>query len=105
MTTETPKKKRLARTSKADVVNGVTKYVTRVYGDGSEDSFHKAFNDNDADKDGRISLSELVTVLGKSDVGWILTRPAIASTIIQVLDTNGDGYVEWAEFLSVFKPT
>lgn len=88
--------------SRADVIADVSAYVTRVYGDASLASFQKAFNDNDADKDGRISLSELCVVLGKAGVGWLLGRPAIAQKIIDELDTDKDGYVEFAEFSTVF---
>jgi Ca2+-binding EF-hand superfamily protein len=89
--------------TRRDVIDGVTAYVKRAYGGTDEAAFRRAFDANDGDGDGRLSLSELVVVLGKSGVGWVITRPVVAKEIVDALDADGDGYVEWNEFAAEFR--
>ena len=81
------------------VIRKVTAYVVASYaGD-----WKLAFDGQDMDHDGRISLAELELFLYSAKVGFSLTRWAVAKAIIEELDTNGDGFVAWAEFETVFR--
>lgn len=77
-----------------EVIDRVKAFVSRKYaGD-----YRKAFDAEDADGDGRLDTVELTTILAKSGVGVVLTRWAIALQIVAAMDSDGDGFVSWAEF-------
>ena len=63
--------------------------------------YKKAFSHYGAD--GNVSKGDLVKLLSDAGVGNGLTRGVWASKIIENLDTNGDGAIEWGEFETVFR--
>src|SRR5258706_10413208 len=65
-------------------------------------NYKAAFEHYDADKSGSIDKHELVHLLADAGVGSGLTRGTWASRIIEKLDSNADGAIEWSEFESVF---
>jgi hypothetical protein len=64
--------------------------------------YKAAFDHYDADKSASIDKNELVQLLSDAGVGNGLTRGTWASRIIDKLDSNADGAIEWSEFESVF---
>lgn len=89
--------------NRQEVIDKVSAYVARVYGDTSIESYRKAFSANDKNEDGRLSIEEVSDILSKAGIGFRLTRWAVAKVIIEALDANGDGYVEFKEFEAVFR--
>lgn len=90
-------------TTRAEVIAKVSAYVERVFGGTDESHFKQAFDENDDNRDGRISLDELSDILSKAGIGFRLARWAIAKEVIDVLDADGDGYVAWDEFVKEFR--
>ncbi|QEL20607.1 EF-hand domain-containing protein [Limnoglobus roseus] len=67
--------------------------------------YRAAFARYDANGDGVISKDELKALLADAGIGSGLTRWAWANGIIEAVDTNRDGVIDWAEFEAVFQPT
>lgn len=53
---------------------------------------------NDYAHDGIIDFDRLKMVLRDADVGNAVTRTAITRAVLDVLDTNKDGFISWVEF-------
>lgn len=62
----------------------------------------RAFQVFDRDGDGFISQDELKAVLGDQKMGDLMGQQAIAQLLLEV-DTNGDGKIEWSEFLEMMR--
>jgi Ca2+-binding EF-hand superfamily protein len=57
------------------------------------------FQHIDANRDGHLSSEEILQ--GLNGLGYSLT-PQDVQQLVTRLDTNGDGYVDYEEFLSAF---
>ena len=66
--------------------------------DGGRDAMLRAFRAFDAKGDGRISREEVRHVVAR--VG---TKVGDVSTLIASADTDGDGFIDYAEFVKVFE--
>jgi hypothetical protein len=64
--------------------------------------YKAAFEHYDANKDGGVDKSELGHLLSDAGVGNGMTRGTWASRIIEKIDSDRDGKIEWSEFQSVF---
>ncbi|QEL20537.1 EF-hand domain-containing protein [Limnoglobus roseus] len=64
--------------------------------------FRAAFRHYDGDGDGVISKDELKVMLSDAGIGSGLTRWAWANGIMNEVDANRDGVIDWAEFEAVF---
>ena len=67
--------------------------------------FKAAFDHYDGDKDGSVNKDEIIRLLSDAGVGNGLTRGKWASGILEKLDANGNGGIEWGEFEKVFGGT
>lgn|GEM_PF-2588914 len=65
--------------------------------------YKKAFNHYDANHDGGVNASELTKLLEDADIGNAFTRKFWVSGIIDRLDTNKNGKIEWGEFEKVLQ--
>ncbi len=65
--------------------------------------YRRAFDHYDSDHDGGVSKNELVQLLHDAGVGNMLTRGKWANGILERVDKDGDGRVQWSEFESVFQ--
>ena len=83
--------------TRQEIIDQVTALVKRKY-DGD---WKKAFDIEDSDNDGRLSTSEVSSILAKAGVGLKLTRWAIALQIIEMMDVDNDGYISWDEFQKI----
>ncbi|QEL19228.1 EF-hand domain-containing protein [Limnoglobus roseus] len=72
--------------------------ATRFGGD-----YRAAFAHYDANGDGVVSKDELKALLADAGIGSGLTRWAWANGIIEAVDANRDGVIDWAEFEAVFR--
>lgn len=77
--------------------------VGKLVADRFGGDYKAAFAHYDHDHDGSVAKSELVALLADAGVGSGLTRGIWASKIIERLDANTDGGIQWAEFESVFR--
>ena len=84
--------------TREEVIRKVTLLVKSKYGG----DWQKAFKAEDKDNDNRISYDELEAILKEANVGFQMTRWAIAQAIVKELDADGDGFVSWEEFNAVF---
>jgi hypothetical protein len=64
--------------------------------------YKKAFEHYDADHDGGVNKTELITLLGDAGIGNGFTRGTWGKRIIERLDESQNGTIQWAEFDSVF---
>ncbi|CAH9086865.1 unnamed protein product [Cuscuta epithymum] len=69
---------------------------------GRVDDVEKVFRKFDKNGDGKISLSELSTILNA--VGPV-TPPEEVNHIMLELDTNGDGFIDKKEFAAIYCPS
>lgn len=60
--------------------------------------YRTAFDHYDADKDGVITMAELISLLYDAGIGSRITRNAWAHGIIDALDSDNDDRIAWAEF-------
>ncbi len=65
--------------------------------------YKKAFDSYDANKDGAINAEELGKLLKDAEVGNFVTRNDWVKAIIEKLDNNKDGKIQWSEFESAIK--
>jgi hypothetical protein len=84
--------------TRQQVIDGVTAFVNRRY----NGDWHAAFLAEDANGDELIDRSELSTILSKSGLGTLITRPVISVGVLAAMDTDGDGTISWAEFHNAF---
>lgn len=78
--------------SQASVVQKVTLYVATTFGGDWRKMFDAyAFK-------GKVSEDALERMLLMAGVGFAISRPFIANTILGVMDTDGDGCITWDEF-------
>jgi len=77
----------------------VSKLVNKKFGG----DYKKAFDYYDANKDAGVDAAELKKLLEDAGVGNSLTRGAWVKGIMNRLDTNKDGKIQWSEFESVTK--
>lgn len=82
---------------RGSVVRKVTEFVTSFYSGDWQRAF-AAFAPN-----GQLAHSGLVDVLAAAGVGYMVTRPAIATEVLNALDTNSDGVLTFEEFNAVAK--
>lgn len=61
-------------------------------------SYEMAFDYYDANKDKAVSSEEITRLLEDADVGNWMTRSTWVSQILERMDTNKNGKVEWKEF-------
>jgi hypothetical protein len=66
-------------------------------------NYRQAFDHYDGDHDGAVGKDELVRLLEDAAVGNAFTRGAWAKGIIQKLDTDLDGKIQWSEFERIFE--
>jgi len=59
-----------------------------------------AFNFFDADKDGKLSHKEIVSLLKEAEINGFI-RGIVSRKIIERYDVSRDKYVNWQEFQSV----
>lgn len=78
--------------------DGVSNLVQSRFGG----DYKKAFS-RYAGPDGSIEESELITLLKDADVGNRITRSTWAEKIIEKLDANKNGKIEWSEFSAKLK--
>lgn len=90
--------------SREEVIEKVGAYVARTFGGTSIESYRKAFDASDTNRDGRLSTEEVAEILARAGVGFRLTRWPVAKAVVEALDANRNGYVEFAEFEAVFRP-
>lgn len=87
--------------TRQEVIAKVSALVNNVHGG----DYQKAFNFY-AKGSGTIEEGTLITILSDAGVGTGLgsriVRYIAASEIIELLDTDGDGAIQWNEFNSVF---
>lgn len=81
-------------TTRKEIVDKVTAFVNRKY----NGDWQKAFDDHDEDGDGALTTSEVTVILAKADIGYRITRWAIAEQIISAMDADADDKVSFAEF-------
>ena len=62
--------------------------------------YKRAFDHYDGDHDGGVNKDELTRMLHDADIGNGFTRGVWASKIIEKLDGNHDGRIQWTEFQS-----
>ncbi len=65
--------------------------------------YQKAFDHYDADHNGGVDSNEIKNLLKDADVGNRVTRGTWASRILERLDTNKDGKIDWQEFKNGIK--
>jgi GH24 family phage-related lysozyme (muramidase) len=82
-----------------DLKDKVGKLVTEKFGG----SYRKGFDYYDGNHDGAIEAAELTRLLADADVGNVFTRGRWVAGIIEKMDTNHDGKIQWAEFESAIK--
>ena len=61
----------------------------------------KMFKHYDRNLDNRISMGELISLLGDAGVGYRITRQVWAQAIIDELDSDQDDRISWEEFEAV----
>lgn len=93
----------MASKEQDELVAKMQKLMTKKYGDTSETSMRKLFDEYDKDKDGKISADELEKLLKDADVGNALTRGAWVKGVIGALDKNHDKTIDWQEFQEAVK--
>jgi Ca2+-binding EF-hand superfamily protein len=81
--------------NRQSVIRKVTEYVTTAYGGDWQKAF-TAYAVN-----GQLTRDGVIDVLKAADVGFLITRPAIAAQVMDLFDTNGDGSLSWAEFNAI----
>ncbi len=86
-------------TTRQEVINKVSALVNQKW----KGDYKAAFDAEDTDKDGRISRDELENILTEAGVGFRITRWAVAKEVMDCLDLNNDGFIQWKEFDSVFQ--
>lgn len=87
-------------TTRKEVVDKVTALVQRKWAG----NFQMAFAAEDTDGDGRISVPELENILVEAGVAYFkIGAWPYAKAIMEVFDSNGDGFIEWTEFDAIFK--
>ena len=74
----------------------VAKLVNEKFGG----DYKKAFDHYDNNHDAGVNKDELSHMLSDASIGNGFTRGGWASTIIEKLDTNTDGRIQWTEFQS-----
>ena len=61
-------------------------------------NYRAAFDHFDTDRDGKLTGNDVAVMLAAIRVGNLITRHGLAQMVISRLDTDGDGYLSWAEF-------
>jgi Ca2+-binding EF-hand superfamily protein len=65
--------------------------------------YQKLFDSYNTAKNGKLCSDEIMKILEDAGVGYRFTRPIILYSIVQVLDTNHDGFVTFDEFKAELK--
>lgn len=80
--------------TRQEVVEQVTELVNKRYGG----DWRRAFDHEDDDGDGKLSTSEICSILARAGVGLRLTRWAVALQIVEAMDADNDDLISWEEF-------
>ncbi len=84
-------------TSRDELIAKLKQYVTDHFGG----DYRFAFDHYDADHDGTITASELISLFAAVGVGNFLTRGTWAKAVMVELDSDGDSRISWDEFHAV----
>jgi len=75
--------------------------MTSGSGDFDEEVLHQKFNEIDESGDGSLDEEELARVI--VSVGMSELDPTIVPNLIRLADDDGNGTIEWPEFLKIFQ--
>lgn len=81
-----------------ELVSKINALLIKKYGNSSEGSQQRLFNEHDKDSDGLIDSKELSALLIEAKIGNSITRGSWVRGIIRHMDTDQDGQISWPEY-------
>lgn len=87
-------------TTREEIVSDVTQLVSNRFG-GNWQTAYDYYRDAAT---GTVSIKSIERLMHDAGSRFLLTTWPVAKAIMEALDTNGDGVVEWAEFSAVLNP-
>jgi len=86
-----------------ELVQKIDTHLRRKYGNSSDSSQRRLFQEHDKDGDGKINSDELDGLLKAADIGSAISRGFWVRGIINRMDTDGDGMISWDEYLHAIR--
>jgi Ca2+-binding EF-hand superfamily protein len=84
-----------------ELVMKVKALMQRKYGATDAAALRKLFDEYDRNRDGKIDLRELESMLSEAGIGNALTRGMWVKGVMSAIDENGDQVIDWAELAKV----
>ena len=84
--------------NKEELISKISALLRKKYGNTSEGSQKRLFDEHDRDSDGQIDTDELAALLTEAKVGNRISRGFWVRGIMGQMDTDGDGKISWPEY-------